>query len=83
MGSDETFESKRSFLGANDKDLRLEYSILPLGNEIGLQRRSSVSKFHYERQDRLRPTSVKAHERQYKGKSGGGKSLGELDAGPS
>ena len=78
MDSDEISESERSCLGGNDKDLRLGYSILPLGNGIGLRRRSSILKFHYEHQDRLRPTSVEAHERQCKGKSGREKSPGEL-----
>ena len=80
MDSDEIFESERSCLGVNDTGLMSGYSILPFGNGIGLRRRSSVLKFPHERQDRLRPTSVEAHERQYKGNSGEGKNPGELDA---
>ena len=64
----------------NDKDLSSGYSTLPPRSGIGLQRRPSVPIFHSERQGRLRPTSVEAHERQYKGKSGGVESPEELDA---
>ena len=80
MESDEISESGRSCPGANDKDLRSECSILPLRIGIGLRRPSSISKFHCERQGRLRPTSAEAHERRYKGKLKGGKSPGEPDA---
>ena len=80
MDPDEIFEIGISCLGVNDKDLRSGYSILPLGNGIGLRRHSSVLKLRNERQDRLRPTSVEAHERQYKGKSEREKSFEELDA---
>ena len=80
MESDEIFEGGRSCPGVNDKDLRSEYSILPLQTGIGPGRRSSVSRFLCGRQGRLRPTSVEVHERQYKGKFGGVKSPGELDA---
>ena len=79
MGFDATFEDEISCPGVNDTDLSSGYSILPLRNEIGLRRRSSISRSRYERQDRLRPTSVEAHGRQYKGKSGEAKSPGELD----
>ena len=78
--SDEFSEGERSCPGANGKDLRLEYSILPLRSGIGLRRRSSASKFHCERQDRLHPTSVEAHERQYKGRLGEPKNPEELDS---
>ena len=79
MGFDEIFEDERSCPGVNDTDLSSGYSILPLRNGIGLRRRSSISRSRYERQGRLRPTSVKAHGRQYKGNSGEAKSPGELD----
>lgn len=79
MESDEISGGERSYPGVNDKDLRSEYSILPLQTGIGLGRHSSVSKFLCGRQGRLRPTLVEVHERQYKGKSGGVKSPGELD----
>ena len=80
MESDEISEGERSCPGVNDKDLRSEYSILPLQTGIDLGRRASVSKFLCGRQDHLRPTLVEVHERQYKGKSGEVKSPGELDA---
>ena len=80
MNPDEIFESGRSCLEVNDEDLRSENSILPLENGIGLRRHASVLKFRNERQDRLLPTSVEAHGRQYKGKSEREKSFGELDA---
>ena len=78
--SDEISEGERSFPGANDKNLRWECSILPLRSGIGLRRHSSASKFRCERQGRLQPTSVEAHERQYKGKLGGPKNPEELDS---
>ena len=80
MGSDEIFEDERSCPGVNDTDLSSGCSILPLRNGIGVRRRFSISRSHYRRQDRLRPTSVEAHEPQYKGKSWEAKSPGELDA---
>lgn len=80
MGSDGIFEDEISCPGVNDTNPSSGYSILPLRNGIGLRRRSSISRSHYKRQDRLRPTSIEAHGRQYKGKSGEAKSSGELDA---
>lgn len=80
MDTDEISEGERFCPEVNDKDLRSGCSILPLRNRIDLRRRSSVSKFHFERQGRLHPTSAEAHERQYKGRSGGAKSPGELAA---
>ena len=80
MDSDDIFEGDKSCPEVNDKDPRSECSILPLRNRIGLRRLSSVSRFHFERQGRLRPISVEEHRRQYKGMSGEAKSPGELDA---
>ncbi len=80
MGFDEISEGGRSCPGVSDKDLKSECSILPLRSRIGLRRRPLVSKFHFERQGRLRPTLVEVHERQYKGRSGEAKSPGELYA---
>lgn len=78
MGSDEIFEDERSCPGVNDTDLSSGCSILPLQNRIGLRRRSSISRFHYKRQDRLRPTAVEEHGPQCKGRSGEARSPGEL-----
>ena len=80
MGSDGIFEDERSCLGVNDTVRSSGYSILPLRNGIGLQRRSSISRSHYKRQDHLRPTAVEGHGPQCKDKSGEAKSPGELFA---
>ena len=80
MGSDEIFEDGRSCPGVNDTDLSSGYSILPLRNGIGLRGRFSISRSHYKRQDRLRPTAVEGHGPQCKGKFGEAKSPGELYA---
>ena len=78
MESGEISEGGKSFHGVNDKGLKSGCSILPLRNRIGLRKGPLVSKFHFERRDRLRPTLVEVHERQYKGRSAGAKSPGEL-----